>query len=110
MIDLGFGRAELVAIAPFAVVTLFAMGILLYETFYPREDRGSELPFWFSILGLSIAGVLSLTGWREGAPAFSGTFALDGVTVFTNLICIFSAGLSLMMAVHFMEAVGVRAR
>ena len=109
MIDIGFGRAEAVAIAPFAVVMIFAMGILLYETFYPRNDRGSELPFWFSFLGLSIAGVLSLTGWHSSA-AFGGAFALDGVAVFTNLICILSAALSLMMAVHFMSLLGVRAR
>ncbi len=60
MINVGFGMAEARAIAPFTIVVVFAMGILLYETFFPGNDRGAELPFWFSILGLSGAAIATL--------------------------------------------------
>ncbi|MDG2306244.1 MAG: NADH-quinone oxidoreductase subunit N [Candidatus Binatia bacterium] len=110
MIDIGFGAAEAWAIAPFAIVVVFAMGILLYETFFPDNDRGAELPFWFSILGLSGAAIASLLAWTDGPAAYGGTFSTDGVAVFTNLVCFLAAGLSLMMGVHYMAMVGVRAR
>ncbi len=110
MIDIGFGAAEAWAIAPFTTVVVFAMGILLYETFFPDNERGVELPFWFSVLGLSIAGVLSLVAWSEGPAAYRGTFSTDGVAVFTNMVCILAAGLSLMMGVHYMGLIGVTAR
>lgn len=110
MIEVGFGSAEAWAIAPFTVVVVFAMGILLYETFFPDNDRGSELPFWFSILGLSLAAILSLVAWTDGPAAYGGTFSTDGVAVFTNMVCILAAGLSLMMGVHYMDMIGVRAR
>ena len=44
MIEIGFGTAEAWAIAPFSIVCLFAIGILLYETFNPGNDRGSSCP------------------------------------------------------------------
>ncbi|MBM4265962.1 MAG: NADH-quinone oxidoreductase subunit N [Deltaproteobacteria bacterium] len=109
MIEIPFGAAEAWAIAPFTVIALFAMGILLYETFR-TDDHGPELTFWFSILGLAGAAIASLLAWDNGSVAFGGTFATDGVAVFTNLICILAAGLSLMMGVHYMELIRVRAR
>lgn len=110
MIDVGFGAAEAWAILPFTIVVLFAMGILLYETFFPDDDRGVELPFWFSILGLSLAGIASLVAWDDGAAAYGGTFSTDGIAVFTNMVCFLAAGLSLMMGVHYMDLIDVRAR
>lgn len=110
MIEIGFGSAEAWAIAPFATVVVFAMGILLYETFFPDNDRGSELPFWFSVLGLSMAAIFSLFAWTDGPAAYGGTFSTDGVAVFTNMVCFLAAALSLMMGVHYMDLIGVRAR
>ncbi len=110
MIDIGFGTAEAWAIAPFTIVTVFAIGILLYETFFPDNDRGVELPFWFSILGLCGAAIASLLAWTDGPAAYGGTFSTDGVAVFTNMVCILAAGLSLMMGVHYMDLIGVKAR
>ena len=110
MIEIGFGAAEAAAIAPFTIVVVFAMGILLYETFYPDNDRGAELPFWFSVLGLSGAAIASLLVWDDGPAAYGGMFSTDGVAVFTNMVCILAAGLSLMMSVNYMEQIGVRAR
>jgi NADH-quinone oxidoreductase subunit N len=110
MIDIGFGAAEARALAPFAIVCIFAIGILLYETFNPENDRGAELPFWFSFLGLALAGGASLLVWDDGAGAFGGTYSTDGVAVFSNLVCILAAALSLMMGVVYMPETGARAR
>ena len=104
-----FGWAEWNAIAPFTVVVVFAMGILLWETFSGSPDD-FETPLWFSILG--IAGSLLATAlcWSPTANPYGGTFALDGVAVFTNVVCGLAALLSLLMAPSHLATIGVRAK
>jgi NADH-quinone oxidoreductase subunit N len=104
-----FGAAEWNAIAPFAVVVVFAMGILLWETFAGVPDD-LETPLWFSILGIAAAGVATLLCWDPASGAFGGTFALDGIAVFTNAVCGLAAVLSLLMAPSHLRVVGVRAK
>jgi NADH-quinone oxidoreductase subunit N len=104
-----FGWAEWNAIAPFAIVVVFAMGILLWETFAGTHED-FETPLWFSILGIAGSLLATVLCWSDGSGAFGGTFALDGIAVFTNVVCSLAAVLSLLMAPSHLATVGVRAK
>jgi NADH-quinone oxidoreductase subunit N len=109
VIEVVFGGAELRAITPLLVVVVAAMTSLLYEVF---NDQGGDpaRPVWLSLAGI-VGGILAtVLLWENGHSAFGGTFALDGVSAFTNVVCLLAAGLSLLLAPAYMASIGVRAR
>ena len=109
MIEVVFGGAELRAIAPFVVVVVAAMTSLLWEVF--NEDHSDPArPVWLSLVGVVGGIVATVVFWENGHSAFKGTFALDGVAAFTNVVCLLAAGLSLLMAPAYLASIGVRAR
>jgi NADH-quinone oxidoreductase subunit N len=109
VIEVAFGAAEARAVAPLVVVAVVAMAALLWETFTDESGDASR-PVWFSLAG--VAGGLLATAlcWDAGRVAFGGTYALDGVAAFTNLVCLVAAGLSILMAPAYLESIGVKAR
>jgi NADH-quinone oxidoreductase subunit N len=109
VIEVVFGGAELRAITPLLVVVIAAMISLLYEVF---NDRGGDpaRPVWLSLAGVVGGIVATVVLWENGHSAFGGTFALDGVSAFTNVVCLLAAGLSLLLAPAYMASIGVRAR
>jgi NADH-quinone oxidoreductase subunit N len=109
VIEVVFGGAELRAIAPFLVVVVAAMTSLLWEVF--NEDHSDPArPVWLSLVGVVGGIVATVALWENGHSAFKGTFALDGVAAFTNVVCLLAAGLSLLMAPSYLASIGVRAR
>jgi NADH-quinone oxidoreductase subunit N len=109
MTTASFGRAEWTVIAPFSVVIAFAMGILLYETFF-GDPEDAETPLWLSILGVVGGLVATLIFWAQGSQAFGGTLALDGIALFANVLCGLTAVVTLLMAPSHLSVIGVRAR
>lgn len=109
MIEVVFGGAELRAVTPLLIVVLAATTSLLYEVF--NEEHGDPArPVWLSLAGV-VGGILATVAlWENGHSAFDGTFALDGVSAFTNVVCLLAAGLSLLMAPGYLASIGVRAR
>lgn len=109
MIEINFGVAEWQAIAPVAVLSLFAMAILLYEAFEGKK-HDAQTPFWFSLVGLASTSVVSLLVWHNGAAAFDGGYSTDGVALLTNLIACLAGALALAMALSSLEDLGIKAR
>lgn len=109
MIDVVFTAVELRAITPLLIVVAAAMTSLLYEVF--TDERGDpSRPVWLSLAGIAGGIVSSVVLWENGHTAFQGTFALDGVAAFTNVVCLLAAGLSLLTAPGYLASIGVRAR
>jgi NADH-quinone oxidoreductase subunit N len=104
-----FGAAEWKVIAPFSVVIVFAMGILLYETF-SGDPEDVETPLWLSILGVAGALLATLVFWDPGTHAFDGTLALDGIALFANVVCGLTVVLTLLMAPSYLAVIGVHIR
>jgi len=109
MIDPGFSAADWKTIAPFSVVMVFAMGILLYEAFF-GDPEDAETPLWFSILGVAAGLLATLIFWDPDSDAFHGTFTLDGIALFANVVCGATAAITLLMAPSYLAVIGVRTR
>jgi len=106
---IGPSTAEWRVIAPFAVVIVSAMGVLLYEAFFGHPED-AETPLWLSILGIVAGLFATLIFWDRGLYAFGDTFALDGIALFANVLCGFTAALTLLMAPSYLGVIGVRAK
>lgn len=109
MIEVVFTTAELRSITPLLIVVVTAMISLLYEVFAEPGGAPSR-PVWLSLAGIGASLVATAVLWESGQTAFNGTFALDGVAAFTNLVCLLAAALSLMTAPSYLASIGVGAR
>jgi NADH-quinone oxidoreductase subunit N len=109
VIDVVFGVAEWKAVAPFGIVALGGMFVLLYEVFASPRPSSTRV-MWIAQLGLLAGLVATLRLWGSNEAAFGGTFALDGIALFANLIFLFAASLCLLMAEGYLEMIQVRAR
>lgn len=109
MIGPTFGAAEWRVIAPFVVVMVAGMAVLLFEAFF-GDPEDAETPLWFSILGVAAGIVATLMFWDRGLDAFGGTLALDGIALFANLLCGLTAGLTLLMAPSYLAMIDVRTK
>jgi len=104
-----FGPAEWRAIAPFALVAIGGMAVLLYEVFAAERPPTARI-LWLSQIGLAAGLVATILLWGRNEAAFGGTFALDGIALFSNLVFLLAASLSLFMAQGYLEMIHVRAR
>jgi NADH-quinone oxidoreductase subunit N len=109
VIDVVFTAADARAVTPLVIVVLAATISLLYEVF-ATEPGDPSRPVWLSLAGVAGGLISTAVLWENGHSAFGGTFALDGVAAFTNLVCLLAAGLSLLMAPSYLASIGVRAR
>lgn len=103
-----FGAAEARAVAPLAVLSAFAIAALLRGTFAHEGAEASEPELGLSLLGLGAGLLATGLAWEPGSVAFAGTFSLDGVAAFTNLVCTVAAGLTLLMASSHLRQLGIR--
>jgi NADH-quinone oxidoreductase subunit N len=103
-----FGVSDWQAAAPFSVVAGAAIVVLLYEAFL-GDERDATALVWLSLLGLSGGLATSIALWGIRAAAFGGTFALDGFALFTNVLCILAAAMTILMAYGYLETINVRA-
>ena len=110
MIEVVFTTAELRAFLPMLIVVVTAMTSLLYEVFNDADHSDPSRPVWLSLVGIAGGIVATALLWENGHTAFQGTFALDGVAAFTNVVCLLAAGLSLLTAPGYLASIGVRAR
>ena len=109
MIQVPFGAAEWQSIAPFAIVALGGMVALLYAVFAEeRPDTTSVM--WMSQAGVFAGLVATLVLWGSDRSSFGATFAIDGLALFSNLVFLLAASMSMFMAQGYLEMIGVRAR
>ena len=85
--------ADWQALAPAGIVMIAATVILLIEAF--AGDPENHAPtFGLSLAGL-IAGLATTASlWGKDVTAFSGTLALDGFSLYVNVICLIAAMLA----------------
>jgi NADH-quinone oxidoreductase subunit N len=110
VIEVVFTAAEARAIAPLLIVSVVAMISLVYEAFADDATSDPGRPVWLCLAGIVGGLVSTVVLWENGQTAFGGTYALDGVAAFTNVVCLLAAGLSLMTAPGYLARIGVRAR
>lgn len=110
MIEVVFTAAEARAVTPLLIVVVTAMISLVYEAFGDDATSDPARPVWLSLAGVVGGLVSSAVLWEHGQSAFGGTYVLDGVAAFTNVVCLLAVGLSLLTAPGYLASIGVRAR
>ncbi len=91
--------ADLAAIWPELFVAVAAMVLLMFGAF--RNENSARPASWLAVGVLVVAGLLVLAGPAGTTIAFGGQFTVDEFAVFTKVLLIVGAALTLILAVPF---------
>ncbi|WP_142847034.1 NADH-quinone oxidoreductase subunit NuoN [Telmatospirillum sp. J64-1] len=86
---------------PEIFIALSTMALMMIGVF--RKDQGMRLHTLLAVGVMAVAGLLVLFGTGERDLAFGGLFIADGFAVYTKILVLIAAAVSLVMSVGFIE-------
>ncbi len=92
---------DLVTIAPFVAAILVAVGVVVADVIVPGR-RTIVLAVAFA--GLAIVTLLTITTGATAATAFGGSYRVDDLTTYLDLIFVGTVALTLLFAPDYLEA------
>ncbi|MGH7459104.1 MAG: NADH-quinone oxidoreductase subunit N [Longimicrobiaceae bacterium] len=97
------------ALLPEAILSLWAIGLLLLDVFQKGERAGPSSPAlpWLSLAGLALAAVAN--GWllSVGEVGTAGMVVVDGFRIFANFIFLLSAGFATVVSIGYLDRMGL---
>lgn len=104
LVQLAMQNVNFGAIMPSLVLTCFGLALLLVNVFSPRGKTNHVA--WISIVGLVLAGIVSVAGWNKPQFGFAGHVALDNFATFFNITFIVAAVLTILMSDEYLKREG----
>jgi len=89
--QLGFSAA-----APFSLVVLWAVLVLVVDLWLP-SSRKRMLP-WFSLAGVVLTAVLLVAWWGRTVTGFGGAISLDKFSIFFDVLFLLGTGLVILLS------------
>ncbi|HKJ05548.1 MAG TPA: NADH-quinone oxidoreductase subunit N [Geopsychrobacteraceae bacterium] len=104
LVQIAMNNVNLSAIMPSVVLCCFGLVLLLVSVFL---ERGRTAPVaWLSIIGIVVAGIVSVSGWNTPQAGFAGSVVLDNFATFFNITCLIAAGLTILMSDSYLHREG----
>jgi len=104
LVQIAMNNVNLSAIMPSLVLCVFGMVLLLVSVFL---ERGRTAPVaWLSLIGIVVAGTVSVNGWNNPQAGFAGSVVLDNFATFFNITCLIAAGLTILMSDSYLHREG----
>jgi NADH-quinone oxidoreductase subunit N len=90
---------------PLTFLTLWACVLLLVDLFVPKERKG--ITALFSVIGLVITLIFTMTQIGKGITAFQGMVVIDGFAVFVNVLLLVTGLLGIALAYGYVKRMGL---
>jgi NADH-quinone oxidoreductase subunit N len=99
-------NTDFISILPLLILTGYACVLLLVDLFIPPGR--SHWTGWLALLGLAATGA-GMAPWpRSGYQlAFNGMIAVDGFSIFLNIVFLLSGALAILMALNYLRRAGI---
>ena len=95
---------DLLTIAPLVAALLVASAIIVADLIRPGSRR---LPLGVALVGLAIVALVIAWTGRSPAMAFGGSYQVDALTTFLDLLFVAIIGFTLLFAPDYLEARGL---
>jgi NADH-quinone oxidoreductase subunit N len=98
-------HADMAVIAPFLIVVVTGMVVLLWDLVLPRDRKGPLIGV--SLLGILFAffGVAHL--WDQSATAFNGTITGDDFALLFQIVILIVTGLGVLLSEKYVQQKGI---
>jgi NADH-quinone oxidoreductase subunit N len=97
---------NLYLISPEIIVTAFGFFVLMIEVFWPKE-RGKKNLGYFSLIGVILAFLLTLSQKGYVKSGYEGMFVADGYSLFFKIIFLIIAGLTILISIGYTRREGI---
>lgn len=100
-----YSVADLIAIAPQVVLTIFGFIVTLVDLWLPNEEKSANAVI--ALLGLVVAGIVSIMMFGGTYKAFNGMVITDNASLFIGLVIIGTGILAILMSMNFVDREGI---
>jgi NADH-quinone oxidoreductase subunit N len=97
---------NLYLISPEIIITAFGFFVLMIEVFWPKE-RGKKNLGYFSLIGVILAFLLTLSQKGYVKSGYEGMFVADGYSLFFKIIFLIIAGLTILISIGYTRREGI---
>ena len=97
---------DLYLIAPEIVITAFGFLVLLVDVFLPKKENKGYLGA-ISLIGILLAGVLTVTQMGSVKSGFEGMFVSDGFALFFKVTFLIIAFLTVLISIGYTKREGM---
>jgi len=109
VIDLDTGRGTLLSLLPEAILTLWAMAVLLHAAWRHREPGAQRSTGWLSLAGVVLTAAVTIALWHakpraEGLPT---AVAVDAFRWAADVIILLGAALTILMSLDYLDREGI---
>jgi NADH-quinone oxidoreductase subunit N len=108
-LDFATGRGTLLSVLPEAVLTTWAMLVLLHAAWRHQEPRAQRLTGWLSLAGVLVTAGVTIWLWRAGLRPLGVPMALAADTFrwAVTLIVLLGAALTILLSIDYLEREGI---
>jgi NADH-quinone oxidoreductase subunit N len=104
LVQIAMQNVNFAAIMPSLVLSCFGLVLLIVSVFSPRGKTSHVA--WISVVGLVLAGLVSVAGWNNPQFGFAGHVALDNFATFFNITFLVAAALTILMSDEYLKREG----
>ena len=97
---------DLYLIAPEIIITAFGFLVLLVDVFLPKKENKGYLGV-ISLIGIFLAGVLTVTQMGSVKSGFEGMFVSDGFALFFKVTFLIIAFLTVLISIGYTKREGM---
>jgi NADH-quinone oxidoreductase subunit N len=109
-LDLQKGLDLLLSLLPETILSVWAMGLLLYVGWRHGDPRTLRRTGWLSLVGIAAAAAASAWLWASGArlAGIPTSVAIDAFRWAVDLIILLGAALVVLLSIDYLEREGIR--
>jgi NADH-quinone oxidoreductase subunit N len=100
----------LLSLLPETILSIWAMGLLLYGAWHHKDPRAQRRTGWLSLIGLAAAGVATVWLWTSGAriEGMATAVAVDPFRWAVDLIVLIGAALVVLLSLDYLDRENIR--
>ncbi|MFN8629375.1 MAG: NADH-quinone oxidoreductase subunit N [Chloroflexota bacterium] len=96
--------SDLATLAPFAAAILVAGAVLIVDFVWPGRKVAALLT---TFIGLAVIAALTVAAGQSGSTAFNGTYRVDALTTFLDLLFVAIVALTMAFAPDYLDERGL---
>ncbi len=98
-----FNYTDIISVSPIIFLSIFSLLLLIVDASFRKS---ANIVYWVSLVGLTIAGLLTVNTYFASGTAFNGMVFTGKFPAFFEIVFVFSAALTVLLSKSYLEREG----